>query len=197
MRVAGTSSCAFLSCSCIGVRQFTNERIIHIRTLRSQEMCTAPCVGVSPGPRHLAPDSPRTYTHAPDNENNTRNLAHDGRNNTQGHCLPDRSTITYCWLKVLKDDKRAIFTAASHAQKAADYLHSLQPQTGTAEAEERQREEAFASAARPHRQAAELLSPAGARAQMMNSNRKVPTLIRVAYYAVRQRLMAQAMRQAT
>ena len=30
------------------------------------------------------------------------------------------------WLKVLKSDKRAIFTAASHAQRAADYLHSLQ-----------------------------------------------------------------------
>ena len=39
-------------------------------------------------------------------------------------------------LKVLKDDKRAIFTAASHAQKAADYLHGLQPQTGTMPAEE-------------------------------------------------------------
>lgn len=31
------------------------------------------------------------------------------------------------WLKVLKDDKRAIFTAASHAQRAVDLLHSLQP----------------------------------------------------------------------
>lgn len=31
------------------------------------------------------------------------------------------------WLKVLKADKRAIFTAASHAQRAADFLHSLQP----------------------------------------------------------------------
>ena len=30
-------------------------------------------------------------------------------------------------LKVLKDDKRAIFTAAAHAQRAADYLHMLQP----------------------------------------------------------------------
>ena len=30
------------------------------------------------------------------------------------------------WIKVLKDDKRAIFTAASHAQRAADYLHGLQ-----------------------------------------------------------------------
>jgi antirestriction protein ArdC len=29
-------------------------------------------------------------------------------------------------IKVLKDDKRAIFTAASHAQRAADFLHSLQ-----------------------------------------------------------------------
>ena len=32
------------------------------------------------------------------------------------------------WLKVLKADKRAIFQAAAHAQKAADYLHALQPQ---------------------------------------------------------------------
>ncbi|MGH2343265.1 ArdC family protein (plasmid) [Segnochrobactraceae bacterium EtOH-i3] len=31
------------------------------------------------------------------------------------------------WLKVLKEDKRAIFSAAAHAQRAADYLHSLQP----------------------------------------------------------------------
>ena len=28
---------------------------------------------------------------------------------------------------VLKNDKRAIFSAASHAQRAADYLHGLQP----------------------------------------------------------------------
>lgn len=32
------------------------------------------------------------------------------------------------WLAVLKEDKRAIFSAAAHAQRAADYLHSLQPQ---------------------------------------------------------------------
>ncbi len=30
------------------------------------------------------------------------------------------------WLNVLRTDKQAIFTAAAHAQKAADYLHSLQ-----------------------------------------------------------------------
>jgi antirestriction protein ArdC len=33
------------------------------------------------------------------------------------------------WLKVLKDDKRAIFSAASHASKAVDFLHNLQPQS--------------------------------------------------------------------
>jgi antirestriction protein ArdC len=35
------------------------------------------------------------------------------------------------WLKVLKDDKRAIFSAASHAQRAADFLHGLQPRVAT------------------------------------------------------------------
>lgn len=38
----------------------------------------------------------------------------------------DHAAYIAGWLKVLKDDKRAIFTAASHAQKAADYLHRLQ-----------------------------------------------------------------------
>lgn len=32
------------------------------------------------------------------------------------------------WLEVLKNDRRAIFTAAAQAQRAADYLHSLQSQ---------------------------------------------------------------------
>ena len=31
------------------------------------------------------------------------------------------------WLNVLKEDKRAIFSAAAHAQRAADYLKGLQP----------------------------------------------------------------------
>ena len=39
----------------------------------------------------------------------------------------DHAAYIASWLKVLKDDKRAIFTAASHAQKAADYLNGLQP----------------------------------------------------------------------
>jgi antirestriction protein ArdC len=38
------------------------------------------------------------------------------------------------WLKALKNDKRAIFTAAAHAQRAADYLHGLQPSMREAEA---------------------------------------------------------------
>ena len=40
------------------------------------------------------------------------------------------------WLNVLKEDKRAIFSAAAHAQRAADFLHGLQPSTVTAETPE-------------------------------------------------------------
>lgn len=39
----------------------------------------------------------------------------------------DHASYLDHWLKVLKEDKRAIFQAAAHAQKAADYLHGLQP----------------------------------------------------------------------
>jgi antirestriction protein ArdC len=35
------------------------------------------------------------------------------------------------WLKVLKEDKRAIFQASAHAQRAVDFLHGLQPQIPT------------------------------------------------------------------
>lgn len=41
----------------------------------------------------------------------------------------DHAAYIANWLEVLKNDKRFIFTAASHAQKAADYLHSLQPES--------------------------------------------------------------------
>ncbi len=40
----------------------------------------------------------------------------------------DHAAYIASWLKVLKDDKRAIFTAASHAQKAIDHLHAYQVQ---------------------------------------------------------------------
>lgn len=40
---------------------------------------------------------------------------------------PDHAAYIDSWLTVLKGDKRAIFTAAAHAQRATDYLQSLQP----------------------------------------------------------------------
>ncbi|RWF05826.1 MAG: DUF1738 domain-containing protein [Mesorhizobium sp.] len=39
----------------------------------------------------------------------------------------DHAAYIASWLKVLKNDKRAIFQAAAHAERAAAYLHSLQP----------------------------------------------------------------------
>jgi antirestriction protein ArdC len=36
----------------------------------------------------------------------------------------DHASYIASWVKVLKDDKRAIFTAAAHAQRAADYLNN-------------------------------------------------------------------------
>ena len=46
----------------------------------------------------------------------------------------DHAAYLASWLRVLRDDKRAIFQAAAHAQRAADYLHSLQPQAVAAAA---------------------------------------------------------------
>lgn len=40
---------------------------------------------------------------------------------------PDHASYLHSWLKVLKDDRRAIFQAAAHAQRAVTYLHGLQP----------------------------------------------------------------------
>lgn len=42
----------------------------------------------------------------------------------------DHAAYIQSWLRALKEDKRAIFSAASHAQRAADFLHSLQPAQG-------------------------------------------------------------------
>jgi antirestriction protein ArdC len=41
----------------------------------------------------------------------------------------DHAAYIASWLRVLKNDKKAIFTAASKAHQAADYLSGLQPQT--------------------------------------------------------------------
>lgn len=39
----------------------------------------------------------------------------------------DHAAYIESWLRVLNDDKRFIFTAAAHAQRAADHLHARQP----------------------------------------------------------------------
>lgn len=40
---------------------------------------------------------------------------------------PDHAAYIASWLKVLKDDKRFIVSAAAHASRAADFLHAMQP----------------------------------------------------------------------
>jgi antirestriction protein ArdC len=44
------------------------------------------------------------------------------------HPRPDHAAYIASWLSLLKDDPRAIFTAASKAQQAADWMHARQPQ---------------------------------------------------------------------
>lgn len=39
----------------------------------------------------------------------------------------DHASYIASWLEVLKNDKRAIFSAAAHAQRATDFLNGLQP----------------------------------------------------------------------
>lgn len=47
---------------------------------------------------------------------------------------PDHASYLASWLEVLKGDKRFIFTAAAHAQRACDHLHGLQPTSASPEA---------------------------------------------------------------
>jgi len=47
----------------------------------------------------------------------------------------DHAAYLANWLTVLKNDKRAIFTAAAHAERAAAFLHGLQPQAAAADSE--------------------------------------------------------------
>lgn len=42
----------------------------------------------------------------------------------------DHASYLSHWLAILREDKRAIFAATAHAQKAVDYLHGLQPALG-------------------------------------------------------------------
>jgi antirestriction protein ArdC len=61
----------------------------------------------------------------------------------------DHASYIASWLKVLKNDKRAIFTASSHAQRAATFLHELQPNPPAPEIDD-QPERALAHAGAPH-----------------------------------------------
>lgn len=70
------------------------------------------------------------------------------------HPRPDHAAYLTSWVEVLKEDPRAIFTAASKAQQAADWMHAQQP------AEERQ----ASSAISDETDASLLASPAFANA---------------------------------
>lgn len=42
--------------------------------------------------------------------------------------MPDHARYLASWLTVMKGDTKAVFTAAAHAERAAEYLHAFQPQ---------------------------------------------------------------------
>jgi antirestriction protein ArdC len=44
----------------------------------------------------------------------------------------DHASYIENWLHALQNDKRAIFTAAAHAERATAFLHGLQPTTDAA-----------------------------------------------------------------
>ncbi len=44
---------------------------------------------------------------------------------------PDHAAYLASWINVLSNDRRAIFSAAAHAQRAVAYLHGLQPRAET------------------------------------------------------------------
>ena len=47
------------------------------------------------------------------------------------HPRPDHAAYLASWVEVLKNDSRAIFNAASQAQRAADWMHDRQPRQET------------------------------------------------------------------
>jgi antirestriction protein ArdC len=55
---------------------------------------------------------------------------------------PDHATYIEGWLRVLKNHKRTIFTAAAHAERATAFLHGLQPESATAAANDGDEREA-------------------------------------------------------
>jgi antirestriction protein ArdC len=57
----------------------------------------------------------------------------------------DHASYIASWIRALKDDNKAIFRAASLAEKAAGFMHSLQPAGAAAEAEEEAPAQALAA----------------------------------------------------
>jgi len=51
----------------------------------------------------------------------------------------DHAAYIANWLQVLKNDKRAIFSAAAHAERSASFLHGLCPQASTPHQPEHER----------------------------------------------------------
>jgi antirestriction protein ArdC len=47
----------------------------------------------------------------------------------------DHAAYLASWLTILKNDRRAIFTAAAHAERAAAFLHAKQPQAAMSDGE--------------------------------------------------------------
>ena len=51
----------------------------------------------------------------------------------------DHAAHIASWLQLLRNDKRFVFAAAGHVQRAADYLHGLQPRAISPEPPEDER----------------------------------------------------------
>ncbi len=47
--------------------------------------------------------------------------------------MPEHASYLAAWLKVMKADNKAIFTAAAQAERAAEFLQQLQPSEGSAQ----------------------------------------------------------------
>ena len=45
--------------------------------------------------------------------------------------MPEHGQYLQAWLSILKADSKALFTAASHASRAVEYLHGLQPEVSS------------------------------------------------------------------
>lgn len=87
----------------------------------------------------------------------------------------DHAAYIASWLQVLKDDKKAIFTAARQAQQAADFLLSLQPRPDP-EPDPQPEEEGHPPAPVPEPESARVSEPGPAPAAGEDSPASGPTV---------------------